>query len=189
MVNLTILGERNAYAAAAFGYRTVMDLHVEPTGWAYWGGQRLRCALGKGGVSAAKREGDGATPIGAFTMRRVLYRADRGAVLATKLPAAPIAADDGWCDDPADAAYNQPVKLPYRGRAERLWRADRLYDLVVVLGYNDEPAIAGAGSAIFLHVAATDYTPTEGCVALAPGDLRRILAEADVMSRVVVASG
>lgn len=165
-----------------------MDLVVEPAGWAHWGAQRLRCALGKSGVRAAKREGDGATPSGIFVMQRLLYRPDRGVAPVSRLPMAPIATDDGWCDDPADAAYNRPVKLPFRARAERLWRADRLYDLVVVLGYNDDPAVAGAGSAIFLHVAAADYAPTEGCVALAPEDLRRVLAEADTTSRVVVAA-
>lgn len=165
-----------------------MDLLVEPAGWARWGAQRLRCAVGKGGVRAAKREGDGATPVGAFVMRQLLYRPDRGIAPITRLPMAPIASDDGWCDDPADVAYNRPVKLPYRARAERLWRDDRLYDLLVVLGYNDDPAIASAGSAIFLHIAAADYTPTEGCVALAPDDLRRVMAEADATSRVVVAA-
>jgi len=165
-----------------------MDLLVEPAGWARWGRQRLRCALGKSGVRTVKREGDGATPVGVFAMRRLLYRPDRGGAPATRLPNAPIADDDGWCDDPADAAYNRPVKLPYRARAERLWRDDRLYDLLVVLGYNDDPAVAGAGSAIFLHVAAADYAPSEGCVALASDDLRRILADADATSRVVVAA-
>lgn len=164
-----------------------MDLLVEPAGWARWGGQRIRCALGKGGVRTVKREGDGATPAGAFAMRRVLYRGDCGPAPATRLQAMAIAVDDGWCDDPADPAYNMPIKLPYPARAERLWRDDRLYDLVVVLGYNDEPAVAGAGSAIFLHVASADYAPTEGCVALAADDLRRVLAEADASSRVVVA--
>ena len=166
-----------------------MDLVVESAGWARWGARRMRCALGKGGVRAAKREGDLVTPAGAFTMRRVLYRADRAIAPTTRLPIAPIAMDDGWCDDPADAAYNRPVTLPYRARAERLWREDRLYDLVVVLGHNDAPPLAGAGSAIFLHVAAADYAPTEGCVALAADDLRAVLAEADATSRVVVNLG
>ncbi len=163
-----------------------MDLIVEDDGWARWGAVRWRCALGRGGVRAAKREGDGATPVGAFVLRRVLYRADRGAAPATRLPVAAISQDDGWCDDSADAAYNRPVKLPYKTRAERLWRADRLYDLVAVLGHNDDPPVAGAGSVIFLHVATPDYAPTEGCVALAADDLRRVLAEADATSRVVI---
>lgn len=163
-----------------------MDLLVEPEGWARWGVGRFRCAVGKNGVRTAKREGDGATPAGAFVMRRLLYRPDRDAAPATRLPSAPITIDDGWCDDPADAAYNRPVKVPYRARTERLWRDDRLYDLLVVLGYNDDPVVTGAGSAIFLHVAAADYAPTEGCVALAREDLHRVLAEADATSRVVV---
>jgi L,D-peptidoglycan transpeptidase YkuD (ErfK/YbiS/YcfS/YnhG family) len=166
-----------------------MDLIVEPAGWARWGARRMRCALGKGGVRTAKREGDGATPAGAFVMRRVLYRADRGAPPTTQLPAATLSANDGWCDDTADPAYNQPVTLPYRARAERLWRDDRLYDLIVVLGYNDAPPVAGRGSAIFLHVAAADYAPTEGCIALAPDDLRRVLTEADASARVVIEAG
>ena len=133
-----------------------------------------------------KREGDGATPIGAWPMRRLLYRADRVGVPPTRLPAHPIAPEDGWCDDPADPAYNRPVRLPYAGRHERLWREDGIYDLIVVLGHNDDPVLPGAGSAIFLHLAKPDYGPTEGCVALAPEDLRRVLAEAAPGDQVVV---
>jgi L,D-peptidoglycan transpeptidase YkuD (ErfK/YbiS/YcfS/YnhG family) len=91
------------------------------------------------------------------------------------LPTAPIAADDGWCDDPADPAYNRPVRLPYAGRHERLWRDDRLYDLVLVIGHNDDPVVAGAGSAVFVHVARPDWAPTAGCVALALPDLLTLL--------------
>ena len=87
-----------------------------------------------------------------------------------------IAPDDGWCDAPDDAAYNRPVKLPYPASAERMWRDDGLYDLVVVLGYNDDPPEAGRGSAIFLHLARPDYAPTQGCVALARPDLEAVLA-------------
>jgi L,D-peptidoglycan transpeptidase YkuD (ErfK/YbiS/YcfS/YnhG family) len=111
-------------------------------------------------------------------MRRVLWRPDRGQAPATRLEGAPIAEDDGWCDAPRDGAYNQPVKLPYPASVEALWREDRVYDLVVVLGYNDEPVVAGAGSAIFLHLARADYSPTEGCVALAATDLIHLLAHA-----------
>ena len=140
-------------------------------------GRLTRCALGRAGVVAAaeKREGDGATPLGLWPMRRLLYRADNGRP-PTGLPANAIGPDDGWCDDPADAAYNRPVRLPYAGRCERLWRKDRLYDLVVVLGYNDDPPVAGAGSCIFLHLARPDYAPTEGCVALSRPDLEAVLA-------------
>ncbi len=163
-----------------------MDLLVYADGVALWGEERLRCALGRAGVSAQKREGDGTTPQGAFAMRRLLYRADRLPPPATRLPCAAIDRADGWCDDPADPLYNRPVHLPYGARAEALWREERVYDLIVPFGYNDDPVIPGAGSAIFLHVAREAYAPTEGCVALAAADLLRVLAGADPRSRVIV---
>jgi L,D-peptidoglycan transpeptidase YkuD (ErfK/YbiS/YcfS/YnhG family) len=127
-------------------------------------------------VTTEKGEGDGATPAGALPLRRLLYRPDRMAAPATRLPAVPLAPDDGWCDDPDDRLYNQAVKLPYGGRHETLWRDDGLYDVVVVLGHNDDPPRPGMGSAIFLHVASPDYGPTEGCVALALHDLLEVVA-------------
>ena len=144
------------------------------------GGREVRCALGHAGIRAAadKREGDGATPAGLWPLRRVLWRPDRMPALASRLPARPIEADDGWCDAPDDPAYNRLVRLPYPASAERLWRADGVYDLVVVLGYNDAPAIPGAGSAIFMHVARSGYAPTEGCVALALEDLLELVGRA-----------
>ncbi len=145
------------------------------------GDREVRCALGPSGVieAAAKREGDGATPLGAWPIRRALYRPDKGPAPRTALPVLPIDPEDGWCDDPADRLYNQPVPLPYAASAERLWRDDSLYDLVVILGYNDDPPVAGRGSAIFLHVAKPDYAPTQGCVALARPDLEAVLARAE----------
>jgi L,D-peptidoglycan transpeptidase YkuD (ErfK/YbiS/YcfS/YnhG family) len=166
-----------------------MDLIVSGSGVARWGRHGLRCALGRAGLARDKREGDGATPIGAWPMRRLLYRADRAGPPKTGLPSRPIGPEDGWCDDPADPAYNRPVRLPYPGRHERLWRDDQIYDLVVVLGHNDDPVVPGAGSAIFLHLARPDYGPTEGCVALARPDLELILAEAATGDRVVVEEG
>jgi L,D-peptidoglycan transpeptidase YkuD (ErfK/YbiS/YcfS/YnhG family) len=163
-----------------------MDLLVDRNG-AHWGAKAMRCALGRAGISAQKREGDGATPAGSFPMRRLLYRADRIASPATALPLAALLARDGWCDTPGDAAYNRMVTLPYGAGAERLWRDDALYDLIVPLGYNDDPPESGLGSAIFLHVARPDYAPTEGCVALSRADLLTVLREADRHSRVAIA--
>ncbi len=146
-------------------------------GWMELPGLLARCALGPAGVIAggAKREGDGASPAGLWPMRRVLWRPDRAAAPATRLATAPIGPDDGWCDAPDDPAYNRPVRLPHAASAERLWREDRIYDLVVILGYNDDPVVPGAGSAIFLHLARPDYAPTQGCVALAAADLTHLL--------------
>lgn len=144
---------------------------------AHWGSGSGRCAIGCGGVGEKRREGDGITPVGIWPLRRVLYRADRQNAPKTALPLSSIAADDGWCDAPGDKNYNLPVKLPYPASAEKLWRADALYDVLVVLGFNDAPVIAGKGSAIFLHVAAKDFAPTEGCVALEKEDLLEVLGE------------
>jgi L,D-peptidoglycan transpeptidase YkuD (ErfK/YbiS/YcfS/YnhG family) len=157
-----------------------MDLIVtakpgETRGSATLGELSFPCALGRSGILDPKREGDGGTPAGRFPFRRLLYRADRIPRIETRLPAAHIDPTDGWCDDPAAPDYNRPVTLPHPARHERLWLASPLYDLVVVIGHNDDPVVPGAGSAVFLHVAREDWGPTEGCVAFRPGDLLRIL--------------
>ena len=144
-----------------------------------FGARSLRCALGRGGVkpAAEKREGDGASPLGVWPIRRVLYRPDVGAP-PTALPLEPIAREHGWSDDPEDEAYNTRVTLPYRGSFEKLWRDDHIYDVVVVLGHNDDPPRPYMGSCIFLHLARDDYSATQGCVALSREDLEAVLAEA-----------
>lgn len=139
------------------------------------GGLQVPCALGRSGVTQLKREGDGATPRGSFELLNVYYRSDRGARPKTALPVSAIAQDDGWCDAPGHPRYNRPVKLPFAPSHETLWREDRLYDIVVVLDCNMYPAVSGRGSAIFFHIAREGYTPTEGCVAVAPKDMQLIL--------------
>ena len=152
-----------------------MQALVHPDGRLVVGGLVFRAALGRSGVRSDKQEGDGATPVGLLPLRRVLYRADRVASPGCVMPAEPIAPTDGWCDDPSHADYNRMVRLPHDGSCEELWRQDAVYDLIGVLGWNDTPVQRGRGSAIFLHVARPDYAPTEGCIALALGDFRRLL--------------
>jgi len=118
----------------------------------------------------------GATPAGRFALRRVLWCGDRLVQPGTALPVAAIREEDGWYDWPGDPSYNRQVGLPFAARHERLWRADGLYDVVVVIGHNDDSVVAGAGSAVFPHVARDDLRPTEGCVGLALLDLMRLLA-------------
>jgi L,D-peptidoglycan transpeptidase YkuD (ErfK/YbiS/YcfS/YnhG family) len=139
------------------------------------GGLIMPCALGRAGSRVRKREGDGATPVGLWKLRAVLYRSDRVRRPRTPLPVRTIGPHDGWCDAPADRNYNRRVSHPYSASAERLWRADELYDIVVVLDYNIRPRVCGRGSAIFIHVAKPGYAPTEGCIALSRERLLRLL--------------
>jgi L,D-peptidoglycan transpeptidase YkuD (ErfK/YbiS/YcfS/YnhG family) len=146
-----------------------------PRGIVKLGGVAFPCALGRSGRRALKREGDGATPVGCWRVERVLYRADRVRRPATRLSARRLAPADGWCDAPADRNYNRPVKHPYPASAERLWRDDGLYDVIVVLSHNARPRVRGGGSAVFMHVARPAYAPTEGCIALRLDHLLRLL--------------
>jgi L,D-peptidoglycan transpeptidase YkuD (ErfK/YbiS/YcfS/YnhG family) len=155
----------------------MVEATLHPDGRLTLRGETYRAAFGAAGVSTAKREGDHATPAGVLPLRRVLYRADRVAPPACIVAVEPIAPTDGWCDDPDHRDYNRMVRLPHDGHCEELWRADPLYDVIGVLGWNDRPVERGRGSAIFLHVARPDYAPTEGCVALALPDLVRLLAD------------
>ena len=132
-------------------------------------------ALGVGGIRARKKEGDGATPLGAWACVKVYYRPDRVRRPQTTLHAEPLRADMGWCDAPNDRNYNRKVTLPYAASAETLWRDDHLYDVIVVLDYNLMPRSRGRGSAIFLHVARPSLSPTEGCIAIKREHLLRLL--------------
>lgn len=146
----------------------------------------LRCSLGRSGITSRKREGDGATPRGAFRFERVYFRPDAALRPRTGLPLRAIRADDGWCDAADDPNYNRPVTHPYPKSAERLWRTDRLYDAMAVIDYNRRPRKRRAGSAIFLHVAPPGYLPTEGCIALSRADLLKVLALVGRTTRLIV---
>jgi L,D-peptidoglycan transpeptidase YkuD (ErfK/YbiS/YcfS/YnhG family) len=139
-------------------------------------GKQYACTVGKGGFSTNKKEGDGATPVGIFPLRECWYRPDRGGQPQTALAVNPIRENDGWCDDPKSTQYNRHVRLPFAFSHEKLWRDDHAYDLIVPLGYNDDPVVPGRGSAIFLHVMHDSGRATEGCVALKKADLLEILA-------------
>jgi len=146
----------------------------------------VRAALGGGGVAAVKREGDGTTPFGRFPVRAVLYRPDRVTRPRTLLPLRAIRSDDAWSEDPADRGYNRLVKASARPGIDRLRRDDRLYDVILVLGFNDRPRVRGRGSAIFVHLARQGYAPTAGCIGLAPCDLLALLRELRRGSEIVV---
>jgi L,D-peptidoglycan transpeptidase YkuD (ErfK/YbiS/YcfS/YnhG family) len=168
----------------------VTDLVVGRWG-ARFGGRRFPCAVGRGGIGVKRAEGDGITPVGRHRIEAVRVRRDRAnrvgfASDSRRIPVATIGPCDGWSDDPADPAYNGPVRRPHRFRHEALRRGDRQYDLVAVLDWNRSPVVPGRGSAIFLHVWRAPRHPTAGCIAFRRADLLSILARWTARSRVVV---
>ena len=146
------------------------------------------CALGRGGVIGAddKQEGDGKSPVGSWPIRRIFYRPDKEEVPISKYPVSAISPEMGWCDEPTDAAYNQLVRYPWRASAEQLWREDDDYDLIMVIGHNDDPVKPDMGSAIFVHGAREEQTPTQGCVAIAHDALRKLITLVDINDRIVI---
>lgn len=155
-------------------------------GWLVAGPLSLPVALGRGGIKANKREGDGGTPRGSYRLKRLWWRADRHPRPATSLPAQRIGPDDGWCEDPADRHYNKPVKVPPGSKADRLRRPDALYDFIVEIDHNMRPRVAGRGSAVFIHAARERFAPTAGCVALELNTLRRLLARLGPRTKIMV---
>jgi L,D-peptidoglycan transpeptidase YkuD (ErfK/YbiS/YcfS/YnhG family) len=166
---------------------TVRRKHAEPSrGWLVAGPLALPAALGRGGIKANKREGDGATPRGTFRLKHLWWRADRHPRPATLLPVRRIGASDGWCEDPADRRYNKPVTIPAHSNADRLMRQDNLYDFIIEIDHNTRPRVAGRGSAVFIHVARPGFAPTAGCIALTLPALRRLLARVGPRTTIMV---
>jgi L,D-peptidoglycan transpeptidase YkuD (ErfK/YbiS/YcfS/YnhG family) len=135
----------------------------------------IPCALGRSGTSHAKREGDGASPVGRFCLLQGFYRADHGPRPRTTLRLRAIRPSDGWSDDARDRRYNRLVPLPCPTSHEKMWRDDGLYDVVLDIAWNRGPIVKGRGSAIFLHLARPGFQPTEGCVAVDRRMIRRLL--------------
>ncbi len=162
------------------------DLVVGPQGVARFCGRLIPCAVGRGGIRADKREGDGATPAGVWRVESGYYRADRMVPPDTVIPLKASGPRDGWSDDPGDGGYNGPVPLPHPWSHERMRRGDTLYDLVLVLNHNRHPPVPGEGSAIFMHCWRAPRYPTAGCLAFMPPDLRWIVGRWTEGSRVIV---
>ena len=148
---------------------------TQTRGWLSFAGRSVPVALGRGGIKANKREGDGGTPRGVFRLRRLWWRGDRHARPRTLLPSQRIGARDGWCEDPRDRNYNRRIDVPPGSKADRLARKDALYDFIIEIDHNTRPRIAGRGSAVFIHVAREAFAPTAGCVALTLPALRQLI--------------
>lgn len=155
-------------------------------GWLTGDGLTIPVALGRGGILANKREGDGSTPRGTFHPRRLWWRADRHIRPVTRVPVRPITPADGWCEDPRDRHYNRPLRLKPGRRGDRLTRADHLYDFIVEIDHNTRPRIAGRGSAVFLHLARENFGPTAGCVSMTKAAMLRLLRRLSPTTKIMI---
>jgi L,D-peptidoglycan transpeptidase YkuD (ErfK/YbiS/YcfS/YnhG family) len=155
-------------------------------GWLTAGGQAVPVALGRGGIRANKREGDGGTPRGTFRPRQLWWRADRHPRPRTFLPVRAIRPGDAWCEDPASRHYNQPLRLDREHGGDRLKRDDALYDFIIEIDHNTSPRIAGRGSAVFLHLARPDFSPTAGCVSMTKPAMLRLLRRLGPETKIVI---
>lgn len=155
-------------------------------GWLTAGALTVPVALGRGGILANKREGDGGTPRGSFRPKRLWWRRDRHSRPRTFLPARAIGDTDAWCEDPKDRHYNQPIRLERERGGDRLKRADHLYDFVVEIDHNTRPRIAGRGSAVFLHLARDNFGPTAGCVSMTQAAMLQLLRRLGPRTRIII---
>ena len=169
-------------------------LRVRPAPWAgnvhsgfiSIGSVWYACAIGRNGVTRKKREGDGASPVGEFSLVGWRFQPVAPGFPRGSLPARAIRRDDGWCDDPRSGAYNRQVRLPFSHGHESLWRDDGKYAVVGVLDYNLRARARGAGSAIFFHLCDDKFGPTAGCIAVLPRDMRKILPRISRRTRIKI---
>jgi L,D-peptidoglycan transpeptidase YkuD (ErfK/YbiS/YcfS/YnhG family) len=147
---------------------------------------KLKCSVGKSGITNLKKEGDLTTPKGVFKLGSLYYRKDRNKLINTYLKKKVINKNVGWCDDIKSKKYNQEIKFPFKYRAEKLYRKDRIYDIFINIKYNQSPTRKGKGSAIFLHLTNKKYKPTKGCVALTKKDFLRILPSINKKTKIII---
>ena len=150
---------------------------VKKSGYLKYKNLKFRCALGKGGVKKKTMEGDNITPKGIFKIIKIYFRPDKVKKIKTLIKKIKIKKNMGWCDDPNSRFYNKLINLPTKYSHEKLYRNDRLYDLIVVLSYNTNPIIKNRGSAIFMHIANNSYKKTKGCIALKKEHLIEIISK------------
>ena len=152
----------------------------------YYLNYKIKCTIGKNGTTKNKKEGDLKTPSGIFKFKKIFYRKERIRFIKTTLKRKYIKKNIGWCDDPTSKYYNKEIKFPFKGSAEKLWRKDNIYDLIIVLNYNLNPVIKNKGSAIFLHICKKNYAPTKGCVAINKRDMMKLIDNIKINSKLII---
>ena len=159
---------------------------INKSGYLKYNDIKFKCALGKSGIRKKRTEGDNITPKGTFKIIKIYYRKDRIKKINSVFKIIEIKKNMGWCDDPESKKYNQLIKLPSKYRHEKLFRNDRIYDLMIVLNYNMSPVIKNKGSAIFIHIAKNNYNKTKGCIALKKKDLIEIVSKIKRDTKVII---
>ena len=145
----------------------------------YFGHYKIKCAIGKRGITNKKVEGDKCTPRGRFKFKYILFRKKRISKIRSKLKLIPIKKNFGWCDDVRSKSYNKLIKFPFKYQAEKLYLKKNIYDIIVVLDFNLKPIKKGRGSAIFLHISTKNYSPTLGCVAISKSNIKKLISKID----------
>ena len=152
----------------------------------YFQEYKIKCAVGKRGITSKKKEGDEKTPIGTFTLKSILYRNDKISKIKSSLKKYTIKKNMGWCDDSSSKDYNRIIRFPFAFSAEKLWLTKNIYDVIVVINYNLKPIIKKKGSAIFLHIAKRNYKPTKGCVAIAKKDMILLISKINKKTKIII---
>jgi len=152
----------------------------------YYKGYKLKCSIGKSGIKYFKKEGDLATPKGTFKLGLLYYRKDRNKSLESKIKKRVIKKSMGWCNDSRSKKYNQEIYFPFKYGAEKLYRKDKMYDIFINIKYNYRPSVKKKGSAIFLHLANSNYKPTSGCIAIVKKDFLKILPLINKKTRISI---
>ena len=149
-------------------------------------GYKLKCSIGKSGLTYRKKEGDLKTPKGIFKLGLLYFRKDRVKYIKSKIKKRIIQKNYGWCDDQNNKKYNQQIKFPFKGGAEKLYRKDKIYDLLINIKYNQSPVTRGKGSAIFLHLCSNNYRSTKGCIAITRTDFNKIIPLIDKKTKILI---
>mgnify|MGYP006134177153 CR=1 FL=1 len=152
----------------------------------YFSKYKIKCAIGKRGITSKKVEGDKKTPKGTFGLKSIFYRKDRVSKIKSSLKKHIIKKNMGWCDDSKSRYYNKMIKFPFDLSAEKLWLKKNIYDVIIIINYNMEPAIKNKGSAIFLHIAKKDYETTEGCIAVTKEDMKLLASKINNKTKIII---
>ena len=152
----------------------------------YFDKYKIKCAIGKRGITSKKIEGDEKTPKGAFTLKSIFYRKDRITKIKSILQKRQIKKNMGWCDDSDSRQYNKMIKFPFKQSAERLWLERNVYDIIIVINYNIKPTLKNKGSAIFIHIAKKNYNPTKGCIAISKKNILLLAGKIKAKTKIII---